>query len=70
MKSVTQCVEKGGLPDGWTSLGVAWLAEAHRRMGQDKHTATQGIARSDWHRRWAAFCEDIVETARGYSHRI
>lgn len=68
--SVTECLVKGGIPDGWTAAGLAWLAETHRRLGKDTHTAAHGLPRSNWHRRWAACIEDILETYSVYYNRI
>lgn len=66
--SLTKHLQDGGIPSGWTAIGLAWLAESHRRLGQDKNTAAHGLTRSDWHRRWAAFIEDILETKRVHHH--
>lgn len=58
----------GGLPRGWTVHNLAWLAEQHRYLGRDPNatdtTAKRLSQRADWHRRWAALLEDILETRR------
>lgn len=66
--SVSDCLVKGGIPNDWTAENLSWLASAHRRLGQDKFTASHGLARSNWHRRWAAFCQDLLESYRVYHH--
>lgn len=65
--TVIDHLTRGGIPDAWTPQKLSWLAQAHRHHGLDRYTATQGLQRSNWHRRWAAFIEDILETRRADS---
>lgn len=68
--SVSDCLVKGGIPDAWTIENLRWLAQAHRRVSNNQNSASHGIARAAWHRRWAAFCEDLLEAARVHDHRV
>ena len=63
---VTQCLTDGGLPDAWNLENLRWLAQAHQR-----HAAAQIATRPErsyWHRRWAAFVADILETNHVQNH--
>jgi hypothetical protein len=68
--TLAKCLTDGGVPDDWTYQNLVWLADTHRRLGKDTHTAVHGITRSNWHRRWAALCEDLLETYRVNHHRV
>lgn len=54
---------KGGIPDGWTPQNLDWLVTAHRHHG----TTPVLTDRAEWHLRWAALIEDVLETRRGQS---
>ena len=57
-----QYLTKGGIPIGWTPQNLDWLAKAHRRHAC---SYASGSARAEWHLRWAALIEDLLESHRG-----
>lgn len=68
MPTFNHYVINGGIPDGWTLQNLDWLAKAHRRLAAD-HKGSR-IARTDWHQRWAALIEDVLESRHGENHRV
>lgn len=64
--SLTKHLQDGGIPNGWTAISLAWLAETHRLHAKDQHNVRP--ERASWHRRWAALIEDVLETRRVHHH--
>lgn len=65
--TLNQCLTDGGLPDGWTRQNLLWLAQAHWRFAVGPRTH-RDPARAAWHKRWATFIEDVLESQRGKNH--
>lgn len=64
--TLNDCLVNGGIPSGANTEGLRWLAQAHRH--QAKYVSyPRGSGRAQWHLRWAATIEEILESRNGHT---